>query len=92
MPTGWRSEYLHELNQLQKSPAVWFQPLAYLEVISNVVPKICARTNSAIVTDRWDRGEITTGDEREKKDAQRSEAAKIRCRGAMGGTNGEALS
>lgn len=60
MPTGWRSVYLH--NRTSQSPSVsssHHQPLhavaepagcAYLLVISNVVPKICARTNSAILS------------------------------------------
>lgn len=58
MPTGCKSEYLCPPNQ----PAACFFRLAlmahstcegtaaYLEVISNVVPKIWARTNSAMAT------------------------------------------
>lgn len=65
MPTGWRSEYLDELQSASNCLLLnarlqcpigrrlpgWCWP--YREVISKVVPKICARTNSAIVTDRF---------------------------------------
>jgi hypothetical protein len=50
MPTGWRSEYLGE-NQFLHRKQVACTPLgpAYLDVISKVVPKICALTNSAML-------------------------------------------
>jgi hypothetical protein len=48
MPTGWRSEYLVEISQ-PDFPVHNF--LSYLEVISKVVPKIWARTNSAMAGD-----------------------------------------
>jgi hypothetical protein len=48
MPTGWRSEYLVEISQ---PDFLVHNSLSYLEVISKVVPKIWARTNSAMAGD-----------------------------------------
>jgi hypothetical protein len=48
MPTGWRSEYLVEISQ-PDFPV--YNSVSYLEVISKVVPKIWARTNSAMAGD-----------------------------------------
>jgi len=52
MPTGCKSVYLAQSQHPVSMPARALAPLPaklYLLVISNVVPKICARTNSAIL-------------------------------------------
>ncbi len=58
MPTGWRSEYLCAKKQrgqhwITRAGLMSLVPesegSAYLDVISKVVPKIWARTNSAMV-------------------------------------------
>ena len=60
IPTGWRSEYLwHQVSDKAKPkrPMPFFRgakrSTTYLEVISKVVPKICARTNSAMFAMRF---------------------------------------
>jgi hypothetical protein len=50
MPTGWRSEYLLP-SQIQNRTSFVGLTASYLDVISNVVPKIWARTNSAMAGD-----------------------------------------
>lgn len=50
MPTGWRSEYLMVDVSKFDAANTLSRESTYLDVISNVVPKICARTNSAILT------------------------------------------
>lgn len=61
IPTGWRSEYLRRPRQAGSQSVSrrvlppYIQPrhrqaMSYLDVISNVVPKIWARTNSAMLT------------------------------------------
>lgn len=49
MPTGWRSVYLIVGQSLSVSDACGGVG-PYLEVISKVVPKIWARTNSAMLS------------------------------------------
>lgn len=51
MPTGCRSVYLDERQSWKGAT----RGAPHLLVISNVVPKICARTNSAMLTggDPW---------------------------------------
>ncbi len=51
MPTGCKSEYLHGCGQsLCPTPHFGRALPPYLLVISKVVPKIWARTNSAILS------------------------------------------
>jgi hypothetical protein len=59
MPTGWRSEYLR-IERVIKSGRSHRRVQPYLEVISNVVPKIWARTNSAMVKVCPERGGFGT--------------------------------
>ena len=49
MPTGWRSVYLPGYQRCCHSVGAEESMSAHRLVISKVVPKICARTNSAIL-------------------------------------------
>jgi len=50
MPTGCKSEYLHAAGQSLGPRHTSVGLSSYLLVISKVVPKIWARTNSAILS------------------------------------------
>jgi hypothetical protein len=50
MPTGCRSVYLDHSQSPRTPPPAIFSSSSYLLVISNVVPKIWARTNSAMLS------------------------------------------
>lgn len=56
MPTGWRSEYLFHASTQGALSASYRDGATSLEVISNVVPKIWARMNSAILAVYPDQG------------------------------------
>jgi hypothetical protein len=56
IPTGWRSEYLQHqsVSDREQHRSISSASPAYLDVISKVVPKIWARTNSAMMEGRSD--------------------------------------